>query len=59
MNLIKESVAKASEQVKQEGLTPRVISLDEKVEIFATADIREDRVNLFVKNGVVVETSRG
>ena len=52
-------VATARKQVEQEGYKPRIIDLDNPVNVVATADIREDRINLLVKGGKVVGTSRG
>ena len=50
------NMAKAN--VEKEGLKARVIDMDSP-NMVTTADIRDDRVNLIVKDGKVVGTSRG
>lgn len=51
-------IATATKIATNEGNVVRVIKEDDQT-IFATADIREDRVNLFVRDGKVVASSRG
>lgn len=51
-------VATATKKVTEKGDFVRVIREDDQV-MFATGDIRKDRVNLFVKDGKVVGASRG
>jgi len=52
-------VATARQNAERDGLKVRVIDIDNSLNSFATADIREDRVNLLVKDGKVVGTTRG
>lgn len=51
-------VATATKKVSEKGDVYRILREDDPI-IFATADIRVDRVNLFVKDGKVVGSSRG
>jgi hypothetical protein len=59
MKLENLDVVSATQIVQENNLKARIIKLDDPMSVVATADIREDRVNLLVKDGKVVGTSRG